>query len=122
MLPSSNPEAQARIEIDRQLETAGWTIQDQQQMDIFNHRAVAVREFSPTTGFADYLLIVDKKAIGVVEAKPVWRDGGYYADKELVAIATEVASIVGDVANLPAHEQRYRKAGKKHYTEKGLYR
>ncbi|NLA12586.1 MAG: DEAD/DEAH box helicase family protein, partial [Firmicutes bacterium] len=31
---------------------------------------VAVREFPLTTGFADYLLFVDRKAIGAIEAKP----------------------------------------------------
>lgn len=65
------PEAQARLDIDRQLTAAGWTVQSRDQMDLFNHRAVAVREFALTGGFADYLLIVDKKAIGVVEAKAV---------------------------------------------------
>ncbi len=65
------PEAQARREIDRQLTAAGWTVQSRDQMDLFNHRAVAVREFALAGGFADYLLIVDRKAIGVVEAKAV---------------------------------------------------
>jgi type I restriction enzyme R subunit len=65
------PEAQARLDIDRQLTAAGWTVQNRDQMDIFSHRAVAVREFALIGGFADYLLIVDKKAIGVVEAKAV---------------------------------------------------
>ena len=31
---------------------------------------VAVREFPLSTGFADYLLYVDAKAIGIIEAKP----------------------------------------------------
>jgi type I restriction enzyme R subunit len=34
-------------------------------------RGVAVREFSLATGSSDYLLFVDRKALGAVEAKPV---------------------------------------------------
>ncbi len=71
MTHSATPEAQARLEIDRQLTAAGWTVQSRDQMNIFAHRAVAVCEFSLTSGFADYLLIVDKKAIGVVETSLV---------------------------------------------------
>ena len=32
---------------------------------------VAVREFPVESGFADYVLFVDRKAVGVIEAKPV---------------------------------------------------
>lgn len=41
-------------------------------MNLSAGRGVAVREFKLTTGhgFADYLLFVDGKAIGVLEAKP----------------------------------------------------
>ncbi len=34
-------------------------------------QGVAIREFPLTTGFADYLLFVDRKAVGALEAKPV---------------------------------------------------
>ena len=40
-------------------------------MNIQAAPGVAVREFRLTTGSADYLLYVDGRAIGVVEAKPV---------------------------------------------------
>ena len=36
-------------------------------------RGVAVAEFPLTTGFADYMLFVDRRPIGVVEAKAVGR-------------------------------------------------
>jgi len=39
-------------------------------MNLYAGRGVAVREFPLSTGEADYLLFVDRKAIGVVEAKP----------------------------------------------------
>ena len=63
------PEEKARIDIDRQLTAAGWTIQDRDTMNLYAGRGVAVREFPLKTGFADYLLFVDGKAIGAVEAK-----------------------------------------------------
>lgn len=64
------PEQKARQQIDRQLEQAGWNVQDYRQMNISAGLGVAVREFPLTTGFADYMLYADAKAIGVVEAKP----------------------------------------------------
>lgn len=64
------PEQKARQQIDRQLEQAGWIVQDYRQMNITAGLGVAVREFPLTTGDADYMLYADAKAIGVVEAKP----------------------------------------------------
>jgi type I restriction enzyme R subunit len=65
------PEAQAREQIDRLLAAAGWAVQDVKQANIHAARGVALREFqlNPGFGFADYLLYVDGKAAGVVEAK-----------------------------------------------------
>src|SRR5882757_6840545 len=64
------PEQKSRQQIDRQLEQAGWIVQDYRQMHITAGLGVAVREFPLTTGAADYMLYADAKAIGVVEAKP----------------------------------------------------
>jgi type I restriction enzyme R subunit len=63
------PEQQARAHIDQLLSAAGWVVQDRAAMDIFSHRGVALREAHMTTGYADYLLVVDQKVLGVVEAK-----------------------------------------------------
>jgi len=64
------PEDRARQAIDSLLETAGWKIQDRKDADLSLPGGVAVREFPmPGFGEADYLLFVDGKAIGVVEAK-----------------------------------------------------
>jgi len=63
------PELHARERIDRSLRDAGWQVQD---MKNFNRNAalgVAVREFQLPSGPCDYLLFVDGKAAGVVEAK-----------------------------------------------------
>ncbi|MFK5925956.1 MAG: type III restriction endonuclease subunit R, partial [Desulfuromusa sp.] len=67
------PEAEARIRIDELLEAAGWQVQDVKTAHIHAARSVAIREFPLVTGhgFADYLLYVDGKAAGVIEAKKV---------------------------------------------------
>jgi type I restriction enzyme R subunit len=52
------------------LEDAGWKVQDIDQLNLGASRGIAVREFPLTSGHADYLLLVDRKAFGVVEAKP----------------------------------------------------
>ncbi len=64
------PEEKARIQIDRQLEACGWILQNRDELNLHAGQGVAVREFPLTTGEADYLLFVDQKAVGVIEAKP----------------------------------------------------
>ncbi|MBI1792683.1 MAG: DEAD/DEAH box helicase family protein [Chloroflexi bacterium] len=64
------PEELARINIDKQLTACGWIVQSRGEMNLYAGRGVAVREFPLSTGEADYLLFVDRKAVGVVEAKP----------------------------------------------------
>ncbi len=63
------PEEEARQRIDGLLRAAGWAIQDRKELNLGAARGVAVRYFPLTTGEADYLLFVDRKAVGVVEAK-----------------------------------------------------
>lgn len=63
------PEQKARIKIDSLLESAGWVIQDRDQFNRNASLGVAVREFQLPNGAADYLLFVQGKAAGVVEAK-----------------------------------------------------
>lgn len=64
------PEARARQIIDEQLTAAGWVIQDRAQLDRNASLGVAVREYPMANGPTDYLLFVDGKACGTVEAKP----------------------------------------------------
>jgi type I restriction enzyme, R subunit len=65
------PEAKARRRIDEMLTAAGWVVQDYKQIALGVAQGVAVREFSmaPAHGRADYLLFIDRKAAGVIEAK-----------------------------------------------------
>jgi type I restriction enzyme R subunit len=66
----AQPEQQARETIDKLLAQAGWLVYDASQVNIHAARGVAIREFPlPGHGFADYLLYVDGKAAGVIEAK-----------------------------------------------------
>lgn len=75
------PEEDARQEIDRLLEAAGWSVQDYKALDLGASPSVAVREFPLKTGEADYLLFVDRKAVGVVEAKPLGTTLGGVAEQ-----------------------------------------
>ena len=72
MAPATLPEQRARETIDAALEAAGWAVQDRDAMNLYAAPGVAVREFALASGhgFADYLLFVDGKAVGVLEAKP----------------------------------------------------
>ena len=66
------PEERARVNIDDLLRQAGWAVQDAGSVDLYAADGVAVREFPLKSGHgkADYLLYVDRAAVGVVEAKP----------------------------------------------------
>lgn len=66
----ATPEQKARVLIDAQLQAAGWIVQDRDEINLGAGLGVAVREYPLSAGPCDYLLIVDRKACGVVEAKP----------------------------------------------------
>ncbi|PAT39912.1 restriction endonuclease subunit R [Vandammella animalimorsus] len=63
------PEALARQHIDHKLEQAGWIIQDMRAFNLGAGCGVAVREYPTDTGPADYVLFVNREAVGVIEAK-----------------------------------------------------
>ncbi len=68
------PEAQARQIIDSKLVQAGWIVQDHKAINLGAGPGVAVREFPTDSGPADYLLFVQRQAVGVIEA-PLRREG-----------------------------------------------
>ena len=93
-MPELNPEQQARQQIDAQLAACGWVVQDYRQFNPSAGRGLALREVPLKSGTCDYLLLVDRKAVGVIEAKKagtllsgVAEQSGHYA------------------ANLPPHIQ-----------------
>jgi type I restriction enzyme R subunit len=93
------PEDRARREIDADLVAAGWLVQSRDEIDLAAGRGIAVREFpmKPGFGFADYLLYVDRKAIGAIEAK---------ADGTLTGAEEQSAKYAAGLPdNLPAHHR-----------------
>ena len=94
------PEEQARVSINYLLEQAGWAVQDATALNLYASRGVAVREFAlkPGHGSADYLLYVNQKAAGIVEAKP---EGSTLTGVE---VQSEKYS-TGLPDNLPAHQR-----------------
>lgn len=70
MTDNQNPEQIARDRIDRQLTSAGWKVRNSNAIDFKAGRGIAVREYQTDVGPADYVLFVDRQAVGVIEAKP----------------------------------------------------
>lgn len=63
------PEQRARQNIDNNLKTAGWAVQSLNDFNPSSNFGIAVTEYPTKSGNADYLLFVDRKPIGVIEAK-----------------------------------------------------
>ncbi len=68
---NQNPEQIARDNIDRQLMACGWLVQSKSKINLNAGIGVAVREYSTEVGPADYVLFVDGKPVGIIEAKRV---------------------------------------------------
>jgi type I restriction enzyme, R subunit len=66
---NQNPEQIARDRIDDLLTQAGWVIQSKNKIDLGASLGVAIKEYQTATGPADYVLFVDRKPVGIVEAK-----------------------------------------------------
>lgn len=88
---NQTPEQKARDNIDRMLEETGWKVQGKKGIDFNAGLGVAIKEYDTDVGPADYVLFVDRRAVGVIEAKPEdWgqkittveeQSGGYAAAK-----------------------------------------
>jgi type I restriction enzyme R subunit len=63
------PEQQARQTIDAMLAAAGWAVQDYKAFDPSASLGIALREVPLKSGRCDYLLLVNRRPVGVVEAK-----------------------------------------------------
>jgi type I restriction enzyme R subunit len=96
---SETPEQRARREIDAELTAAGWIVQSRNELDLTAGRGIAVREFPMKTGFgeADYLLYLDRKAAGAIEAK---------ASGTLTGVEAQTAKYAAGLPDdLPAHKR-----------------
>jgi type I restriction enzyme R subunit len=69
LTPNQNPEQLARDQIDAQLKVAGWAVQAKNAINFHEGKGQAVREYVTDSGPADYVLFVDGKPVGVIEAK-----------------------------------------------------
>ena len=65
----STPEERARQIIDALLVQCGWLIQDYKQLDLSAGRGIAIREVRLKEGRCDYLLLIDRRPVGIIEAK-----------------------------------------------------
>lgn len=68
-MTNQNPEQIARDHIDKQLIACGWIIQDKKKFNLAAGLGIAIREYQTDIGPADYVLFVDKKPVGIIEAK-----------------------------------------------------
>jgi type I restriction enzyme R subunit len=66
---NQNPEQLARDRIDDQLTACGWTIQNKNSINLAAGIGIAIREYQTDAGPADYILFVNKKPVGLIEAK-----------------------------------------------------
>jgi type I restriction enzyme, R subunit len=66
---NQNPEQLARDKIDKLLINSGWLIQNRSSINLAASVGIAVREYQTNVGPADYILFVNKKPVGVIEAK-----------------------------------------------------
>ncbi|MEJ7737198.1 MAG: DEAD/DEAH box helicase family protein [Chitinophagaceae bacterium] len=66
---NQTPEHHARDIIDAALERSGWIVQSKKKTNLDAGLGVAVREYQTDIGPADYVLFVNKKPVGIIEAK-----------------------------------------------------
>lgn len=66
-----SPEEKARIEIDKQLNAAGYVVQDMSELNLYAGKGVVVREYPTDTGEVDYLIFINQQPVGIIEAKSI---------------------------------------------------
>lgn len=66
---NQNPEQLARDKIDSELIRSGWLIQSKSKINLNAGLGIAVREYQTDIGPADYVLFVNQKPVGIIEAK-----------------------------------------------------
>lgn len=68
-MSNQTPEQIARDHIDRQLTASGWIIQGVREVNLFAGIGIAIKEYLTDVGPADYVLFVEGKPCGIIEAK-----------------------------------------------------
>ena len=80
----SSPEELAREKICKLLTECGWIIQDYKQLNLSAGPGIAIREVPLKKGRCDYLLLIDRKPVGIVEAKKV----GFWINSNTISDAS----------------------------------
>lgn len=73
------PEQATRRNIDKRLRECGWEVQNYRDFNPAASLGIAVREYPTDTGPVDYALFIDRRPVGVVEAK---KDGSILSNHE----------------------------------------
>lgn len=94
------PEQKARQNIDNQLKSAGWAVQSLKDFNPSSNFGIAVTEYPTQSGSADYLLFVDRKPIGVIEAKAEGKTLSQVHD-QTERYATDTLKYIGKKEDLP---------------------
>jgi type I restriction enzyme, R subunit len=68
-MSNQNPEQIARDKIDAMLIASGWIVQSKKELNLNAGLGVAIREYQTNVGPADYVLFVNQKPVGIIEAK-----------------------------------------------------
>ncbi|WP_113922709.1 type I restriction endonuclease subunit R [Cognataquiflexum aquatile] len=68
-MTNQNPEQISRDNIDRQLKACGWIVQGMKEMNLRAGVGIALKEYLTDVGPADYVLFVEGKPCGIIEAK-----------------------------------------------------
>jgi len=106
------PEQQARRNIDKMLEAAGWHVQNHSGHNTTAALGVAVREYPLRADQrADYLLFINGVAVGVIEAKPE----GTTLSGALQQAERYRASLPDDLRRLPQFPFSYASTGVETY-------
>ena len=115
---NQTPEQKARDNIDRQLKAAGWSVQEKNSINWHASQGIAVRHYMTQDGLeADYVLFVDRKPVGIIEAKreeeglhltQVEEQSGVYAASKLKHLDNEPLPFVYESTGVMTHFTDYR--------------
>lgn len=68
-MPNQQPEQEARQIIDQMLEHSGWIVQDYKDVNLGAASGIVLRDVPLQSGECDYLILIDRKPVGIIEAK-----------------------------------------------------
>ncbi len=94
------PEQKARENIDKQLQQAGWIVQDYKAINPSAGLGIAVREYPTESGSADYILFIDRKPVGVIEAKKEGHTLSQVHEAQTVRYAADELKFIGKKEDL----------------------